>query len=249
MTESCLVRAPSTLPLRLLCLLLGLLALPSPAADKPTVAVLYFGYSGENPEMKVLKKGLAQMLITDLSGFGAVKLVERDRLQEITDELQMGQTDKFDSATVAKISKLVGAHYLVLGNYFDLKNTLVVDAKVVNVETGTILGSRRGTGSTEDFLAIEQKLAQDLNQVLEGITSASLEKAEGAAPTPSGAPSSPDPARKARKLPTKIALRYSRALDAKDRKDVETAKKELTEVVKEQPDFVLASMDLASLMK
>jgi TolB-like protein len=243
------VRAPSALPLRLLCLILGLLALPSPAADKPTVAVLYFGYSGENPEMKVLKKGLAQMLITDLSGFGTVKLVERDRLQELMDELQMGQTDKFDSATVAKLSKLVGAHYLVLGNYFDLKNTLVVDAKVVKVETGTILGSRRGTGNTEDFLAIEQKLAQDLNQVLEGIASTSPEKSQGPTPEHSSGSGSTSPARKARKLPTTLALRYSRALDAKDRKDMETAKKELTEVIKEQPDFVLASTDLASMMK
>ncbi|MFL5343303.1 MAG: CsgG/HfaB family protein [Hyalangium sp.] len=243
------MRSLFAVPLRLCCLLLGLLALPSSAADKPTVAVLYFGYSGENPEMKVLKKGLAQMLITDLAGFGTVKLVERDRLQELLDELQMGQSDKFDSATVAKIGKLAGAHYLVLGSYFDLMNTLVVDAKVVKVETGTILGSRRGTGTPEEFLAIEQKLAQDLNQVLAGIASPSPEKTQSPTPEPTGAPGSPSPSRKARKLPTKIALRYSRALDAKDRKDVETAKKELTEVLKEQPDFVLASMDLASLMK
>ncbi|HEY0097105.1 MAG TPA: hypothetical protein VGB96_22445, partial [Archangium sp.] len=56
----------SPLP-RFLCLLLGLLALPSQAAEKPTVAVLYFDYAGKTEEMTPLRKGLAQMLITDLS--------------------------------------------------------------------------------------------------------------------------------------------------------------------------------------
>jgi TolB-like protein len=238
------------LPARLLCLVLGLLALPAFATEKPTVAVLYFGYGGENAELKVLKKGLAQLLITDLSDFGTAHLVERDRLEEILAELELGQSGKLDPSTVAKVGQLVGAHYLVMGDYFDMKDTLVVSARVVEVKTARILRSHKALGSAEDFLSLEQKLAKEINQVLEGLLPARPEPApSGSSSGPSRTASAPPPARKARKLTTKTAVRYSRALDAKDRKDVETAKKELTQVLQEEPDFVLASADLARLMK
>ena len=242
MRESRLVRPlPAFFP-RLLCLLLGLAALPCLAEGKPTVAVLYFGYTGDTAELRVLKKGLAQMLISDLSASGTVQLVERDRLQEVLHELTLGQSEKFDQDTVAKLGSLTGAQYLVMGSYFDLMNTLVVDAKVVEVSTGNILRSHGARGGTEDFLGLEQKLATELNQ--------GFEKMGAVKPSVPSLPAGPPPpTRQARRLTTQTALRYSRALDAKDRKDVETAKKELTLVLKEQPDFVLASMDLARLMK
>lgn len=235
----------SSLP-RLVCLLLGLLALPSQAADKPTVAVLYFDYSGQNDELKPLRKGLAQMLITDLSALGSVRLVERERLQEVIDELDHGKSDKFDQDTVVRIGNLLGAQYLVMGSYFDLMGSLRVDARVVQVKTGLI----RATGAMsrpDEFLSLEQKLVQQLGTILAELTPTVPEpsrtpgKPEGAKP--------PEPRKAPGKLTTKTALHYARALDAKDRKDVETAKKELTAAVKEQPDFLLASTDLALLMK
>ncbi len=68
--------------LRAAALGLGLLAFVGPAAraaDKPTVAVLYFDYDGKDDSMALLKKGLAQMLISDLSGQESIHLVERER--------------------------------------------------------------------------------------------------------------------------------------------------------------------------
>ncbi|WP_224248203.1 CsgG/HfaB family protein [Hyalangium gracile] len=242
-----------SLPLRLLCLLLALLALPSAAADKPTVAVLYFGYGGKNPDLEVLKKGLAQMLISDLSDFGTAHLVERDRLEEIIQELELGQSSKFDPATVARIGQLVGAHYLVMGDYFDMKmgktNMLIMGARVIEVRTATILRALNARGDADEFLLLEQKLAQDVNKVLEGLATKSPEPSKPPSSEPPRAPGTPQPSRKPRRLTTQTALRYSRALDAKDRKDVETAKKELGVVLEEEPDFMLASMDLARLMK
>ena len=46
---------------------------------KPTVAILYFDYTGKDDELAMLRKGLAQMLISDLSALDAVQLVERNR--------------------------------------------------------------------------------------------------------------------------------------------------------------------------
>ncbi len=46
---------------------------------------------------------------------------------------------------------------------------------------------------------------------------------------------------------TKLAVRYARALDAKDRGDIKLAKVELKKVVAARPDFQLAQMDLAAM--
>jgi TolB-like protein len=199
--------------------------------------------------MEVLRKGLAQMLISDLSGFGTVKLVERDRLQEILDELDLGKSAKFDAATVAKLGKLLGAQYLVMGDYFDLMNNLRVDARVIEVKTGQIIRSLGTRGSAEEFFELEQKLSQDINKVLAELVATAPAPSQEPAPQPAGSSGASQPTRMARRLTAKTALRYSKALDAKDRKDVETAKKELKAVLEEQPDFVLASADLARLMK
>jgi curli biogenesis system outer membrane secretion channel CsgG len=115
------------------------------ALDQPTVAVLYFDYQGKNEELSVLKKGIAQMLISDLSASAAFTVVERDRLEEVLAELKLGQTKAFDPASAAKIGELLGAKFLVLGGYFDVMGTLRVDARVVEVETGRVRCSRRGS--------------------------------------------------------------------------------------------------------
>jgi TolB-like protein len=207
--------------------------------NRPTVAVLYFDYSGKDAEMAVLKKGLAQMLISDLSALDGVRLVERDRLEEILAELKLAQSGKIDPATAAKVGKLLGARYMVLGGYFDLMDTLRADARVVEVETGKVLQSTGAQGKPQDFLSVEQKLSEGIGKILAA-------KATAAAVAPS---SSAAPPKAPSALKVKTALRYSKALDAKDRGDKATAKKELAAVVQEQPDFRLAKLDIDKLIQ
>lgn len=234
-------------------LLLGLIALPAlatgeptgtpadAASDKPTVAVLYFDYDGANAEMKLLKKGLAQMIISDLSAHDSVRLVERDRLQQVMDELRLTQSNRFSQESASRLGKLLGARYLVMGGYFDVMNTLRVDARVVETETGRIIRSVGAQSTPDKFLTLEQTLVDDLRAVFEELTArADSAKAPAKRKAAQGRP---------RRLTRDTALHYARALDAKDRKDLVTAKKELTTVVKAQPDFQLASQELALLMK
>jgi TolB-like protein len=201
---------------------------------KPTVAVLYFDYSGKDPDLGVLKKGLAQMLISDLASLDGVRLVERDRLEEVLAELKLGASGKVDQATAAKVGKLLGARYLVLGGYFDLMQQLRADARVVEVETGKVIDSTGAGGKQDDFIGIEQKLSGELARILSTKTHATIK---------------PSPVKPPAKLGTKTALRYARALDAIDHKDKPTAKKELAAVVKEQPDFRLAALDMDKLIQ
>lgn len=222
-----------------LALMLPVLAGAPPPAP-PTVAVMYFDYQGKDEEMALLRKGLAQMLISDLPAGDAYTLVERDRLQDVLEELQLGKSVKVDPATAQKVGKLLGARYLVLGGYFDLMGTLRVDARVVRVETGEVVRSVGVHGKPDDFLELEQRLSRELAAILDS----QLTTAAGDAKTPRRAAPKP-PAR----LKAKTALRYAKALDKKDKGDKAGAKAEMKEVLKEQPDFALAQLDLNALMK
>ena len=108
-----------TLLATLLCLVV---ARPASAADS-RVAVLYFENQG-NPELEPLKVGLAQMLISDLTGTPGVAMVERTQLQAILNELELGHSGKVDPETAARVGKLLGAEYMVLGTYFEMMGTL-----------------------------------------------------------------------------------------------------------------------------
>jgi len=230
---------------------------PVPKAP-PTVALLYFEYTGKSADLEQLRKGWARMLISDLSQSPAFQIVERDRLEEVLAELKLGQSKRVDAATAAKVGKLLGARYLVLGGYFDLKDALRVDARIVDVESGKVLKSIGAQRKPDEFLELEQKLAADLAEALAAIASgapAPPPPANPPAPKPPAAkPAAPPKPAKARPAPPKrlktaIAARYGKALDAKDRGNKKLAKAELEKVVAAQPDFELAAADLAELAK
>src|SRR5215468_2522022 len=143
----------------------GLLARPARAAapgEAPTAAVLYFDYDGKDAELALLRKGLAQMLISDLAGNESIRVVERERLQDVLAELKLQASSKIDQASAVKAGKLLGARYLVLGAYFDVMKSFRADARIVDVETGQVLFSSGGTAKPDDVLLLEQKLAGDL---------------------------------------------------------------------------------------
>ncbi len=228
---------------RAISVLVSLLALTGSAGEparaaKPTVAIVYFDYDGTD-ELAVLKKGLAQMLITDLLGHPTVKLVERARMQEIFDELKLTESKKVDPATAIKIGKLLGAQYVLYGGYYTLYGKLVISARMISAQLGESIISVRATGAPEAFFDLEAELAQKLYADL----------ASKVPPTPGAEKETAAPPKKPARASTKVALGYSRALDAIDKKDKATAKKELDAVLKAQPDFVLASLDLAELVK
>ncbi len=229
---------------RALLAAMGIMALGAPrsarADARPTVAVLYFDYEGKSDDMRLLRKGLAQMLITDLAALPQLRVVERERLQAVLDELDLGQTRRVDPATANKVGKLLGARYLVVGSFFDLLGQLRVDARIVETETGKVVRSIGAAKKPDEFIEVEQAIAKDLCATFSGLA--------GSAP-PSGSGAVRPAPRPPKKLEVKTALRYARALDAIDRKDPEAAKVEMQAVLKEQPDFILASMDLAALAR
>ena len=94
------------------------------------------------------------MLITELSLNSGLRLVERSRLREIIEELELGQSGMVDSNTSASVGKLVQARYMIVGGFVDANGTMRLDARIDDVETGEILveTATKIEGDREDLL-------------------------------------------------------------------------------------------------
>src|ERR1044071_5880735 len=136
------------------------------SAPKKSVAVLYFdNYTGK-PDYDPLGKGIASMMISDLSSVPEIQLVERDRMQDLIKEIDAQHTKYFDSTTAVKVGKMVGAEYIVVGAFAALDPKMRIDTRVVRVETGQIVKTAQVSGDEDKFFDLEQKLA---NKLIDGL--------------------------------------------------------------------------------
>lgn len=221
-----------------LLLLLVLLAGPAlaggaDAGRKPRVAVLYFDVLSTNEDLKVFSKGLAELLITDLVANDGIEVIERSRIEEVLAELKLGESRFADKSTFEKAGRLLGVDYLVMGSIVGNKEFWLT-ARVVASGTGRVPKSARIELRGDDVFEAESRLVVEVAQQLVGL--GALARA-------------PEAPKRPHKLPLSTATKYARALDAKDKKDKAGAVKLLTDVVKEQPEFKLAQLDLLSLTK
>jgi len=226
-----------------------------PAAEAPhaapaatTIGVLYFDYAGKNAELAPLSKGLAQMLISDLAAIDTIRVVERERLQAVLDEQKLGHGGKIDSRTAARIGKLLGARYLVLGTYFDALGAFRADARLVDVETGQIVKSIGANGKAEDFISLEQTLAEGLGKAAAQLPppptgAGRKERGGGHGAGEHGVAKPP------RSLKASTAVTYGKALAAADVGDRKQATTLFKSVLADQPDFELAQRDLDKLIQ
>ena len=136
---------------------------PTPVSAPPrTVAVLYFDNNTGSAEYDAMGRGVAAMLITDLSGVPEIKLVERERLQAVLAEQQMQRSKFFDSTTAVKTGRLIGAEYLLTGAFTAMDPDIRIDTRVVRVETGEVVRTAKVQGKQDKFFDLQQKLADEL---------------------------------------------------------------------------------------
>ncbi len=188
------------------------------------VAIIYFENSSDDPTLNKLKKGLADMMITDLSNINMLNIVERDRLEAILKEQKLGKSAQVDPATAAKVGKLLGAQVILTGGYFEMMGSLRIDARFIDVETGKILKSDGVDGATSSFFKIQKQLSWKIIKNLDTKIS-DKEKADLTKIGNSKNISLED---------TKI---YSEALDLYDNGKLEQAKKILDKLITKYPDF------------
>jgi len=216
-------------------LALSLIGLPATAAAAAprTLAVTFFDNNSSDESFDPLGRGLAAMLITDLSNIDGLALVERTRVSEIMAEIELQKSPWIDPSTAAEMGRGLGAEYVLTGAFAAIEPTMRIDARVVSVRDGTILHSTEVTGPVEEFFLLEKELAGSIVEGMQVETSARENARMGRVATES----------------FDAFLTWSRGLDALDRGELEKARASLQAALDHDDRFAMATDALDALSK
>jgi hypothetical protein len=207
------------------------------AGAKPTVAVMYFtnGAIGNNADYAPLSKGLAEMLITELSANTNIRVVERDRLQSLLDEQNLAASGRVEKETAAKIGKTLGALHMLMGSFvIDPKGQMRMDVRAINTETSELEYATSVTGKSDRMLEMLGQLGTKVNGGLKlpAVPTGFLEGVAVGAKGPNQ---------------LKSMMLLSRALEQQDRKNTTQAVALIKESIQANPDNARAKTLLASI--
>lgn len=126
-----------------------------------TIAILDFMNRSVDDKVKFdpMEKGFAELMINQLQGAVNLKVVERERIQWILDEIGLeNEPGKFDPASAVRVGKQLGVHTVLLGSFIKVKNQIKLLARLVKVETSEILATEEASGDADDFFVLTEKL-------------------------------------------------------------------------------------------
>jgi TolB-like protein len=126
-------------------------------------------------ELQPLERGLADLMITDLSRSRSLTVVERDRMQAIADEIALSQSDRVDGPTAVRAGKLIQAGRLVAGNVSARGNALTMGSRVVAVQDGSIGQPVQVQNNLDQLFAMQKQLVFQTFQAL-GVTLSPAER-------------------------------------------------------------------------
>ena len=136
----------------------------------PAAWVQHFTVSGP-PDRNVLRKGLAQMLITDLLPVikstcdGAI--VEREHIDRVMAEILRSQSPAFDPSTRLSSDKLIAHNREVTGTLKVEGATTTLNVVVTNAVTGTSRSVTR-SAPNDRFFELEKSVVQEVARLICG---------------------------------------------------------------------------------
>jgi hypothetical protein len=110
---------------------------------------------------------LATLLEADMSASSHAILVERQDVDKILKEQELGVSGLVSADTAAKIGSLTGAQVLVTGRLFAVGDDYMIVAKIISTETSRVYGV---TTTLSDLSKLQQG-AQDLSDKIDGALS------------------------------------------------------------------------------
>ncbi|MGB9607081.1 MAG: CsgG/HfaB family protein [bacterium] len=175
----------------------------SSLTNKKRIAVLPF--DSQIVRTTNLGKIVAEMFVTSLVQLGSFDVIERSKLNEILQEIKLGESGMIDPATAVKAGKLLGVDYILTGTITEfgireekkggilgfLRNLfgggtrkvsiarVKFDYRIIDVATGRIFFADTGEGE-EKQSSLSLGVGTDLNKWIAGVGTESREWEESA---------------------------------------------------------------------
>lgn len=190
-----------------------------------TVAVMPFSYTGVNEQIQPLTRGLAQLVITDLAKSRQIRVLERERMQTMLEEMRLSAEGRADPQSAVRSGRLLRAERVVQGAIAERDDQLRVDAAVVDVGTAGVTASAGTQDQLSRLFDLEKELVLSIfNNLGIQLTDAERE-AINQRPTQN----------------IQAFLAYSQGLEAQDRGDFLQAQQYFNQATQLDPGFQAAA--------
>jgi len=178
-----------------------------------------------------LAKGFPSMMINYLNGATDLKVIERQRIQWLLNELKLQKkVDIVDQSTAVKVGNLLGATAVLFGNYSVVSDDRMrLSGRLVKVETSEILLAEKVTGEPDEFFSLVRELSQNLTRAI------NVEVEDTELETGS----------ETRLLDAQLA--YARGLDEMEDENYQAARTQFKQALEYDSNYTLAKKRLESL--
>jgi len=190
--------------------------------EPSTLAVLPLTIAaGGDSTFQPLSRGLAELITSDLALVRSLRLLERVQIGALLDELKLGQSQRADPSTAARVGRMLRAERMVQGVASITANGPVHLTATVVRGDGTVRSGAEAHGTFKALLDLEKELVFSLASQL-GIQLTDAERQ-----------------RILRQGPRNLAafLAYSQGLDALARGDYRGAASAFSAAVQADPNF------------
>ena len=173
-----------------------------------------------------MEQGFADLLISRLNNSTGLKVVERERIQWILDEIKL--QDKYDMEGAVRAGKLLGAQTVLFGSFIIANDQIWLGGRLVKVETSEILLTDEIKGDLDQFFdlidKLSEKISEKINVTLKDVSQAS------------------------KKPSLDAVLAYSTGLNFLEKEDYKDAYAKFQEALVFSPDYEKAKLRAQSIM-
>ncbi len=134
----------------------------TPDPGMKTMAIIDFTNNSvsHREQYNPMKQGFANLLINRLNNSTDLKVVERERIQWILNEIKLQHANHMQGAV--RLGKQLGVQTVLLGSFIIVGDQIWLGARLVKVETSQILLTDEVKGDLDNFFSLVDKLGKKI---------------------------------------------------------------------------------------
>jgi TolB-like protein len=159
----------------------GSMSVERPDPGMKTMAIIDFKNRSVDHKAQYdpMEQGFADLMINRMNNSTELKVVERERIEWILNEIKL--QNQYDMEGAVRVGKQLGVQTVLLGSFIIAGDQIWLGARLVKVETSEILLTDEVKGDLDDFFGLVdnlgQKIADKINVKLKEQTSQLTEEA------------------------------------------------------------------------
>lgn len=174
-----------------------------------------------------MEKGFADLIINRLNEATGLKVIERERIQWILDEIKL--QDQYGMEGAVRIGKQLGVQSVLMGSFIVYEDEIWLGSRLVKVETSEILLTDEVKGDIDKFFDLVDKLGKKISEKINVKLSDMTEVQVSEAPS------------------LDAIMAYSVGLSFLEKEDYKNAYNKFQEALKIDPQYEKARLKLQSI--